>query len=322
MQCVAHQQTNSSGGYKPTSGVFVLPAGASAWLDRTDPRMYYHTRDVIVDPANANRLFACVWNTDLAGVTVTVPDPGGGTVNPQTQGGLWRSEDAGVTWTRIWQGDATYSGSATSCTIHPETTLAELYLTTRFGGLWKTDDCRATTPTFTRVSGYGFRAPERVYFDPNDHDKLWVTSNGFGLTEMRRLTTLGEWQTRWFGQQTGSAASTADAEHDGVPNALEYALLGDPLTPGQVIAHGTVTTSPISMTFHRNLSATDATTIIESSTDLLQWTTLAQCTGTSAWSAPVSGTITQDEDGFVTFTDGVTPGAAARRFLRVRVVTP
>lgn len=316
-----HQQTNASGLYKPTSGVFVLPFGASVWNDRTDPRMYYHTRDVVIDPANVNRLFACVWNTDLAAVTVTVPDPSGGNVNPQTQGGLWRSDDAGVSWIRLWQGDTTYSGSATSCTLHPETTLSELYLTTRFGGLWKTDDCRAATPVFTRVSSYGFRAPERVYYDPNDHDKLWITSNGFGIAEARRQTTFDEWQTRWFNQQTGTAVSEADPEGDGLANAIEYVLRGDPLTSGQVITYIPPSASPISMSFSRNLSATDANTIIESSADLLFWSPLTQCTGTGTWSVPSTGTITQDEDGLVTFTDGVPTGAAARRFLRIRVDT-
>ncbi|MFO1485402.1 MAG: hypothetical protein U1F71_18720 [Verrucomicrobiaceae bacterium] len=318
-----HQQTNSSGAYKPTSGVFLLPVGTNTWIDRTDPRMFYHTRDVIIDPANPTRWFACVWNTDLSSVTDPVTDPVlGGNVTPQTQGGLWRSETAGTSWTRLWQGDTTYPGSATSCTIHPETALAELYLTTRFGGLWKTDDCRAVTPIFNRVSSYGFRAPERLYYDPYDHDKLWITSNGYGITEATRLSTLGEWQTRWFGQQSGAAASTADADGDGALNALEYALHGDPLASGQIIASSASANLPVHITFQRNLAATDATWIIEASSDLAQWSTLSQATGTGIWTAPTSGTLNQTEDGFVTFDDGVAPGSMPRRFLRVRVTTP
>ena len=319
-----HQQTNAGGVYKATSGVFLLPAGAGAWIDRTDPRMFYHTRDVIVDPANENRWFASTWNSDLSGVAVAVPDPvAGGNVNPQTQGGLWRTEDAGLHWTRIWQGDATFSGSTTSCTIHPETALGEMFVTTRFGGLWKTDDCRAANPVFTRVTSYGFRAPERVYYDPYDHDKLWITSNGFGITEATRPGTFGEWQTRNFGTQTGSAAGTADPDGDGAGNSLEYALQGDPLASSAVIASGMASaTAPMSLAFNRNLSATDAVWIIESSGDLLNWTEIAQASGTGAWSIPASGSITQDEDGRVSFTDGVLPNMAAQRFLRVRVVVP
>lgn len=318
-----HQVTNSSGAYKATSGVFLLPSGGSAWIDCTDPRMSYHTRDVVVDPANENRWFACVWNTDLNSVTVAVADPGGGNVNPQTQGGIWRTENAGTTWSRIWQGDATYSGSATSCTIHPETTLGEMLVATRFGGLWQTGDCRAGSPVFARVATYGFRAPERVYYDPYDHNKLWITSSGFGITEATRLSTFGEWQIRSFGAQNGTASVTSDPDGDGVQNALEYALQGNPLAGGQIIAFGSVSaTTPICLTFHRNPAATDASWIIESSSDLLAWSLVAQSAGTGLWSAPATGALTQDEDGLVAFMDGVIPGGVSRRFLRLRVVIP
>ena len=39
----------------------------------------------------------------------------------------------------------------------------------------------ATTPTWSLVSSYPFRQPERVYFNPFNQTKMWVSSFGNGM---------------------------------------------------------------------------------------------------------------------------------------------
>ena len=313
--------TLTNGAYKPTSGVFYLAPGASTWADRTtsETRMRYFTRDVVVDPhdASGQTWFACVWNTDSNTVT-----PAAASDTPASWGGLYRTVDAGANWTRIWNGDATFSGSATSCTLHPETALKdELLLTTRFGGLWISQNAHATSPTFTRVDSYRFRATERAYYDPSNHDKIWVTSYGNGIVEGVRPTTFGEWRVRNFGAQSGDdlvSGPLADPDADGKNNALEYAIQSSAFTSD--LAPLTLALSPSPMlTFHRYAAASDATFYIEGSPDLLSWQPLAQVTGMGAWGSVPGFTIAEAADGTVSASDNL---AASRYFYRLRVDVP
>lgn len=310
--------TLTNGAYKPTSGVFLLPAGAAAWIDRTRTEMRYFTRDLCVDPhdPSGQTWFACVWNTDSNMVS-----PADATATPSGWGGLYRTTDAGQNWTRIFSGDATFSASATSCTIHPEAALKdELLLTTRFGGLWITQDAHAAMPSFSRVASYRFRAPVRVYYDPANHDKIWVTSNGNGLLEGVRPTGFGEWRLRRFGQQAANEAMAgplSDPDGDGRINALEYALQSDALAPDP--APLTLAADGL-LSFQRYAAASDATFSLEGSTDLESWQLLAQAAGMGPWGSLAPGlALAEDANGTVSVRDNV---AADRYFYRLRVDVP
>ena len=41
--------------FTDSSGVFVLPAGASSWTDVSDARMHYWVKDLVVDPNDASQ---------------------------------------------------------------------------------------------------------------------------------------------------------------------------------------------------------------------------------------------------------------------------
>jgi len=163
-----------------SSGVFVSTNGGSSWVDRSssDARLQYYVKDLVIDPhdANQNTWYVCVWS-----------GYGGPTAN-NSGGGLYRTTNRGVSWTRI---NDLYRVS--SLTISP-TTPGEAYLTTEQEGLWHTTNLAAATPTFTQVASYPFRQPERVYYNPHQQNQVWVTSFGHGIRRGTEAAGMnGDW---------------------------------------------------------------------------------------------------------------------------------
>lgn len=146
-----------------SSGVFISTDGGQTWSDRSDPGMVYWTKDVVIDPHDPTQ------STWFAGVFSGFGGFGNGT------GGLYRTTDRGLHWTRINATDR-----VESCAINPNAP-GELYFSSEINGLWYTPNTNAATPTFTQVDSYPFRHPERIFFNPYNANELWVTSFGNGL---------------------------------------------------------------------------------------------------------------------------------------------
>ncbi len=154
---------DSSGAFTATSGVFYKASGASAWEDRSDPGMRYWTKDVVIDPHDPAQ------NTWYTAVFSGWGGPANGL------GGVYRSTNRGVTWTRISALDR-----VESVTVSPtDANLA--FVTTETEGLWFTANLQAASPTFQRDAAYPFRQPVRVIYNPNNANEIWVTSFGGGL---------------------------------------------------------------------------------------------------------------------------------------------
>lgn len=158
---------NSAGAFTASSGVFVSTDGGATWADRSHSGMHYWTWDVVIDPADATQ------STWFAGVF----SGWGGA--PNGLGGLYKTINRGMTWTRINALDR-----VASLTIDPNNH-DNAYLTTETNGLWYTTNLHAASPTFTQVASYPFRQPTRVFFNPYDATNVWVTSFGGGLMEGR-----------------------------------------------------------------------------------------------------------------------------------------
>ena len=161
--CTYSGRRNSSGAFTASSGVFVSTDGGATWLDRSHTGMRYWTKDLVIDPYDSTQ------NTWYAGVFSGWGGP------PNGLGGLYRSSNRGVTWTRINSLDR-----VTSCAISLINS-NEMYLTTETEGLWYTSNINTPTPTFTSVTSYPFRQPERVFFNPYNPNEIWITSFGNGL---------------------------------------------------------------------------------------------------------------------------------------------
>ncbi len=90
-----------------------------------------------------------------------------------------------------------------------------------------------------------------------------------------------QWREAHFGLNASlpGAAATADPDGDGVSNLLEYALDGDPLSATEAPSLNLDTSSgALRASFAR--AADDVTYVVQSSTDLVEWTELARNPGT------------------------------------------
>lgn len=163
---------NSSGAFTASSGVFVSNDNGASWQDRTDTKMRYWTRDLVIDPHDPqqNTWYACVFS--------------GWGGPPNDLHGLYRTVDRGATWTQISE-----IRQVASCTIDPRHRNV-MYLTTEEDGLWYSNNATDPSPTFTQVESYPFHFPMRVFFDPYDTNKVWVASFGNGIRWGTTATSL------------------------------------------------------------------------------------------------------------------------------------
>lgn len=121
-------------------------------------------------------------------------------------------------------------------------------------------------------------------------------------------TAYASWQITYFGNTTNSnAAMTADPDHDGIVNMLEYAQGGNPLAPA-VIRPALRVEGPHTNFQYRRGAATDATYRVFQSTNLLQ----------GGWAEVVAPAIYGSNGQYQVTVD--TSGAA--RFFRLRVELP
>ncbi len=173
MVCTFSGSRNSSGAFTASSGVFYYDPLVNSWTDVSDPGMYYWTKDIVIDPNDStqNTWYVCVFS--------------GWGGAPNGLGGLYRTTDRGLNWTKL---TATQFDRVTSLTFNP-LHLNEAYLTTETQGLWFSSDMTATIPNWTIVQTYPFRQPERVFFNPFNPTEMWVTSFGNGIKFANMMTT-------------------------------------------------------------------------------------------------------------------------------------
>lgn len=161
--CSYSGRRNASGVFTASSGIFISTNSGTSWIDRSSAGMYYWTKDVVVDPhdASQNIWYCCVFS--------------GWGGPPNGLGGLYKTTNKGVYWTRINSLDRV--GSCTISPVNPD----EMYLTTEVNGLWYSNNINSAIPSFTQVSGYDFRQPERIFYNPYNTNEVWVTSFGNGI---------------------------------------------------------------------------------------------------------------------------------------------
>lgn len=161
-------------GFTASSGVFLYDPATNTWSDVSDGGMHYWTKDIVIDPADASQ------NTWY----VAVFSGWGGA--PNGKGGLYKTTNRGTSWVKL---TGSQFDRVTSITFNPSQN-NEAYLTTEVQGLWRSTGMNTATPTWSLVTSYPFRQPERVFFNPYNPAEIWITSFGNGLKMGLQTTTL------------------------------------------------------------------------------------------------------------------------------------
>jgi photosystem II stability/assembly factor-like uncharacterized protein len=151
--------------FTASSGVFYSTTSGTSWIDRSDPNMDYWTMDLVIDPNDPAQ------NMWYAGVYSGWGGP------PNNLGGLYKTTNRGVAWTRLSNDGG---GGTSSCAFNP-LNANELYVTTEGEGLLFSSNINAANPILTQVASYPFDQPERVFFNPYNSSEMWVTSFGNGM---------------------------------------------------------------------------------------------------------------------------------------------
>jgi len=161
--CSYSGRRNSTGAFTASSGIFISTNSGNSWIDRSHSGMFYWTKDVVVDPhdVNQNTWYGCVFS--------------GWGGPPNGLGGLYKTTNRGINWTKINNLDRV--GSCTISPVNPN----EMYMSTEVNGLWYSNNINSPTPAFTQVVGYKFRQPERIFYNPHNTNEVWVTSFGNGI---------------------------------------------------------------------------------------------------------------------------------------------
>lgn len=167
--CTFSGRKTGSTTFTPSSGVFVYTPGSEAtphiggtWENVSHTDMRFWTKDIVVDPNDPTQ------NTWYVGVFS----------NNNGLGGLYRTVNRGISWTKL-----TNSGDidrVTSITIDPNNG-NQAFVTTENDGLWFTTNLNDANPTFTQLTNFHFRQPERVFFNPFNTTEVWVTTFGNGM---------------------------------------------------------------------------------------------------------------------------------------------
>jgi photosystem II stability/assembly factor-like uncharacterized protein len=197
--CTYSGRRNASGAFTASSGVYTYNPTTNTFTDRSHIGMQYWTKDIVIDPNDAlqNTWYACVFS--------------GWGGPPNGLGGLYKTTNRGVTWTKL---TASQIDRATSCTFNPLNP-NQIYITTESQGLWMSSNINQSTPTFTQVANYPFQQPERIFFNPYDATEMWITNFGNGMKKSILPTSGCKTVTNFNNTGAGSLAYAIDCAASG-----------------------------------------------------------------------------------------------------------
>ena len=167
------------------------------------------------------------------------------------------------------------------------------------------------TLTYTATSNVAGLRTYRVITGVFTHET--DISDNTAINGLTVLTPYQQWQSDSFGDSANDdsiAGNTADPDHDGVPNLIEYAVGSNPLMSGLfqpfIIDSGS---GYLTITVSKNPSAVDLTMTAEISGDL---------TDPSSWSSDRT-VILQNDEAIFKARDSVPLTDARTRFIRLKV---
>ena len=160
-------------------GFYKSTDGGKTWNRTLGDDEWMGVTDILVDPRNANLIYAATWQRHR---TVAAYMGGG----PKT--GIYRSEDAGETWTKLTNGLPTGSMGKIGLAVsyhNPEVVYAAIELERRTGGVYKSTNRGATwTKQSNAVSGAtGPHYYQELYTSPHQDGWLYLMDTQVQLSK-------------------------------------------------------------------------------------------------------------------------------------------
>jgi len=180
---------------------------------------------------------------------------------------------------------------------------------------WADTGARGNPP-----SGLSPRRVARCNFDGSEFENLSVptaTSEPWDLALDLSSRTYTDWRTRFFSTTTPNAQAAEDADADGAPNLLEYAM---GTHPRQATSIPRLTAEGTEMRYTRR-NAADVTYRIEVSTDLRNWHYNGE-PGGGTWVVQTSSSPLTADLSSVTVRAGSAVTNAMQVYFRLRVTSP
>ncbi len=136
--------------------------------------------------------------------------------------------------------------------------------------------------------------------------------------------SFADWASAFTSPALSPSGAAADADFDGLSNAVEYVIGGDPRVSSQVgRPNSSVAAGVITFSFNREDSSEtpDVTTIVQVSNDLVDWTTEPSYTVGATTATSTAGVVVAENAGAPdTITVTIPNTSAAKKFARLSVV--
>ena len=186
-----------------------------------------------------------------------------------------------------------------------------------------------TASSYTLVTASGGITGTPVLESSVSGYSISKSGNSLVLTATPTLSAYGTWSTVTYSLTGNSTLTTADPDNDGMNNALEFVLGGNPSTNDVSTKAPQITngSSSITLSFKRtDASETQLAVVkVQVSTDLATWNTADDITiGATSGSGSNSATYTVTENGSADDDVVVTipKSSATKKFVRLRAVVP
>ncbi len=160
-------------------GLYKSVDGGKTWKKTLGDSEWVGVTDIIIDPRNANRLYAATWQRHRNVAAYM----GGG---PGTA--IYKSEDGGVTWEKLSKGLPTSNMGKIGLAISPQkpdVIYAAIELDRRTGGVYKSTDRGASwTKQSDAVSGAtGPHYYQELYACPHQFDRIYLVDVRMQISE-------------------------------------------------------------------------------------------------------------------------------------------
>lgn len=155
-----------------SGAVYQSTDAAETWQKLNITTEPFFPNGIAADPDNSNRIYLACWGSidlsDLLGNTAAKAK--GGNKKIEMKGGIFLSEDAGKTWSSIFDKQQ-YVYDVTVDPYHK----GRLYCNTFNKAAYRSDDYGKT---WKQIDGYDFHWGHRVIVDQNDPEKVYITTFG------------------------------------------------------------------------------------------------------------------------------------------------